>query len=206
MAAVTAQVAFDNARTLLNDDAGVTFTNAVLLPKLVEAFRELLVNLRLNASSIMIEQTNANLAIGIVTYPAISNIIEPIMLWEKAQAGADSTYIKMTEFDPLPNRAQTTTLKYWDWNGIDIKFVGSTVTRTVKVQYWGELTEPTSSSSSLLFIDAQYYLGPRTAAIMAGSLGEAEMMDALTALANKSLDGITQANRGRVAPPGSTRP
>lgn len=154
----------------------------------------------------MFQTTSADLAIGVTSYPAIANIIEPIALWEKAQGGADSTYIKMTEFDPLPNRAQAATLKYWDWDGTNINLLGSTATRHVKVEYWAMLVEPVDGTSSLQFINAEYYLGPRTAAIMAGVLGEEAMLTALTAQADDSLNNIIQANRGRQAPPGSTRP
>lgn len=206
MAVATAQVAFDTARTLLNDDAGTIFTNTVLLPKLVQAFRELENALRINDASIMFKSTSATIAIGITVYPAITDIIEPITLWEKAVAAADSTYVPMTEFDPLPITASSTTLRYWEWDGTNINFIASTVARVVKVRYWRSLTEPTSGASSLIFIGAENYLAPRTAALMAGSLGEEKVFAAMTQVAKENLDKIVNANRGRQSPPGSTRP
>lgn len=205
MAAVTAQVAFDNARTLLNDDAGVIFTNAVLLPKLLQAWRQLVTDLRITAADLLITNIVSNLAINIPTL-VITDINEPIMLWEKAQGAGDDTYVKMTEYDPLPNALAATTLKYWYWDGTQINFIASSATRTVKTRYWRVLAEPTGAGSSLLFINAEYYLGPMIAAIQAGTLGEEDQMTTLAAQATTTLKMIVDANRGRNAPPDSSRP
>lgn len=208
MAVATAQVAFDTARTLLNDDAGTIFTNAVLLPKLVQAFRELQDELRRNDASIMVTTTSATVAIAATTYAAITDILEPITLWEKATAAADSTYVPMTEYSPLPIIASSTTLRYWYWDGTNINFIASTVARTVRVLYWRSLTTPTSAASSLIFTSAENFLAPRTAALMAGSLGEEKVFQVMSQLASVELSKIIDANRGRMAPgasAGSTR-
>jgi len=209
LAAVTAEVAFVTARTLLNDDAGNFYTDAVLLPKLVEAFRMLEGKLRITDGSIMKDEAVVNVGISVNQFPTLpTNIIEPIMLWEKVQGSSDVTYIKMTEVLRLPFMAQTALLNYWQWDGTNVNFIaaGSSIAETVQMQFFGELAEPTSGASSLVFIQAEYYLGPMTAAIMAGSIGEAEIMAACQGLADASLNDIIMANRGRISPPGSSRP
>ena len=209
MAAVTAEVAFNTARTLLNDDAGLFYTDSVLLPKLVDAFRLLEAKLRVTDASIMKDFVTINVASGTAQLPSLpSNIIEPIMLWEKVQAAADTTYIKMTEYDRLPDVAISPQLNYWQWDGTNVNFVplGSSVNETVRMQFFGSLAEPTSGSSSLIFINAEYYLGPMTAAIMAGSIGEAEIMAACQAQADSVIDDIIKANRGTIVPKTGMRP
>jgi len=201
-----ASVVFATARTLLNDDAATLWTDPILLPKLVQAYRELESKLRINAAQIMKKTVNATIAINGLVYGTISDIKEPIKLWEKAVGGLDSSYVLMTEYDPLPHVAQAATLIYWQWDGTNINFIGSTAQRVVQVQYWRSLTEPTDNTSDLFFIDAEIYLAPRTAALAAGSVGEIEKFQAMTQIAAEGLELVIQANRGRQAPPATKRP
>lgn len=205
MAAVTASVALATARTLLNDDAGSLFTDAVLMPKLQEAFRQMEAALRVNAQSIMIRSVVNTVNAATATL-SITDINEPIKLWEKATAATDDLYTPMTEYDPLPNDVAAATLRYWQWDGTNINFIAASANRSVKTRYWRVLTEPTSAASSLILINAEYYLGPMTAAIMAGSLGEDEQMTTLAALAVTTMKSVIDANSGRAAPPDSSRP
>lgn len=205
MAAVTASVVFTTARTLLNDDAGTLFTDAVLLPKLVQAFRQLMTDLRINAQDLLITTATGTVTSG-TSLLTFADINEPIVLWEKGTGETNDKFVKMTEYDPLPNVLGTATLDYWQWDGAQINFIASSVSRTVKTQYWRVIPEPTSGASSLYFINAEYYLAPVTAGIMAGVLGEAEQMEALMSQGVTTLKMIVDANRGRQAPPGSSRP
>ncbi len=205
MAAVTASVALDTARTLLNDDAGSIFTDAVLMPKLQEAFRQMEAALRINAQSIMIRSVVNTVNAATATL-SISDINEPIKLWEKATAATDDLYTPMTEYDPLPNDVAAATLRYWQWDGTNINFIAASTNRSVKTRYWRTLTEPTVAGSSLILINAEYYLGPMTAAIMAGTLGEEDQMTTLAALAVTTMKSVIDANSGRAAPPDSSRP
>lgn len=197
--AIAASVVFSTARTLLNDDANSLWTDAVLLPKLVEAFRELQAKLKASAASVMRAEAAQNIAIGVTTLVLPADLIAPIKLWEKAQAGANSTYIPMTEKDPLPLVAQTTTLIYWQWYQQAINLIGSTVSRTVKIQYWRALTEPTSNASDLVILESPLFLAPRVAGLAAGSVGEKDAQDNWTEIAMSNLDFVIIANRGRVS-------
>lgn len=205
MAAVTASVVFTTARTLLNDDAGTLFTDAVLLPKLVQAYRQMMADLRINAQDLLITTGFSTVAAGTALL-TFSDINEPIILWEKLSSDGVDKFVKMTEYDPLPNALSSTTLKYWQWDGAQMNFIAATTNRTVKAQYWRVIPEPTSGASSLYFINAEYYLAPVTAGIMAGVLGEAEQMETLIAQGVTTLKMIVDANRGRQVPPGSSRP
>ena len=205
MAAVNASVALTTARTLLNDDAGDLYSDAVLLPKLVQAFRQMVAMLRVNAADIMMTIDIRNIAANTPNF-TVSDINEPIMLWEKATTDTDDKYVKMTEYDPLPNAVQAATLNYWQWDGTNINFIAASAIRSVKTRYWRVLPEPSSAASSLILINAEYYLAPMMAAIMVGSLGEEDQMNILVTEANSCFKMIIDANRGRQAPPLTSRP
>lgn len=205
MAAVTAATVFATARTLLNDDANTLFSDSVLLPKLQEAWRQLVAILRINAADIMVRDDFQTIASGTSSF-TIADINEPIMLWEKGTGETIDKYVKMTEYDPLPNSLAAATLRYWQWDGTNINLVAASANRSVRTSYWRVLTEPTSAGSSLILINAEYYLAPMTAAIMAGSLGEEDQMTTLSALAVTTMKSVIDANRGRMAPPDSPRP
>lgn len=161
--------------------------------------------LRINAADLMIGDVATNLAINTASL-TLADLNEPIKLWEKVQGAGNDTYIPMTEYDPLPNKLPATTIRYWAWNGIQINFIPATVARTVRSTYWKVLVEPTVAGSSLGLINAEYYIAPMTASIMALSLGEAEQAGVFQASANDCFKMILDANRGRQAPPNSTRP
>lgn len=203
---VLASTVFATARTLLNDDGNSLWTDAVLLPKLVEAFRELQAQLILSAAPVMRKEEAQNIAIGVTTLVIPTDLVAPIRLWEKAQAAPSTAYIPMTEQDPLPNVAQGVNLVYWQWYEQAINLVGSTATRTVKIQYWRSLTEPTGAGDDLVFNRGELFLAPRTAGLAAGSVGGDVAMEKWSAIGNASLNDIILANRGRVPPPQTDRP
>lgn len=205
--AVLASTVFDTARTLLNDDGNSVFTDTVLLPKLVEAFRELQAKLILSAAPMMRSEAAQNIAANVTTLVIPADLVAPIRLWEKAQAGAANTYIPMTEQDPLPNLLPDgVSLKYWQWYQQAINLIGTTVTRTVKIQYWRSLTEPTGAGSDLIFNRGELFLAPRTAGLAAGAVGEDASMEKWSAIGDASLNDVILANRGRIPPPTTDRP
>lgn len=204
--AVLASTVFATARTLLNDDGNSLWTDTVLLPKLVEAFRELQAKLILSAAPVMRTEAAQNIAIGVTTLVIPTDLVAPIRLWEKAVADPATSYIPMTEQDPLPNVAQGINLKYWQWYQQAINLIGSTSTRAVKIQYWRSLTEPVGSGSDLIFNRGELFLAPRTAGLAAGSVGEDDAMQKWSDIGMASLNDVIMANRGRIPPPQTDRP
>ena len=206
MAAKTAQVALDTARTLLNDDAGVTWTNTVLIPKMNEAYRELQQKLTLSDASLM-QTTSVSTVNAGTTNLVIASIKEPIRLWEKFTSDPNDDYTVMTERFILPNRSSGVEerLRDWQWDGVQLNFIAATTSRSVKVFYWQEFADLVTGASSLQFIDAELYLAPRTAALMASITGEEGRPKEWNDLALSNLQQIILANRGRMAPPESSR-
>lgn len=201
---VLASTVFATARTLLNDDGNSYFTDTVLLPKLVEAFRELQAKLKLSAAPVMRTESIQNIAIGITTLILPPDLEAPIRLWEKAVPDPITNFIPMTEQDPLPNIAQGLNLVYWQWYQQAINLIGSTATRSVKIQYWRALAEPTGPGDDLIFNRGELFLAPRTAGLAAGSVGEDDAMQKWSDIGMASLNDVIMANRGRVSP--SDRP
>lgn len=196
---VQLSVALATARTLLNDDAAANWTDAALIPKAQQAHRELQIKLRRAAAPLMRGSYTETIAINglaFVTPPA--DLIQPIRLFEKAPADPVTAWVLMTEYDPLPsNVAQGPTMTYWAFVEEAISFLGSTAQRMVMMQYWRYITEPTLNTSPIGFLNGEMYIAPRTAALAAGSVGQAAEMASLTAIADASITEIILSNRGR---------
>jgi hypothetical protein len=124
-------------------------------------------------------------------------MIEPIGLWEKDPADTPDKYVKMTESDPLPFVPPTSRLVYWKWTQENIEFIGSTATRFVKIYYKRLIPIPNSGGDVLGAIDAELFIGPRTAALAFGSTGNAAASDWCTNMAIQSIQDILIANKGR---------
>lgn len=194
-----ALVAYTTARTLLNDDGDSIFTSTVLAPKMFEAHMELQAKLRRADCQVMRKTATSNVAANGVTLAPPTDLLEPIKLWEKVQGSSDTTYVDMTEQDPLvPNQAPgTTALGVWQWDGTQFNFIGATGNVTVKILYWRTITIPVADGDPIGIIYGELYLAPRIAALQCGSLGEKDRFIYLTDLANKSLEDIISANKGR---------
>lgn len=204
--AVLASTIYATVRTLLNDDGNSLWTDTVLQPKLVQAFRELQAKLIVSAAPVMRTEAAQAIAIGVTTLVIPADMVAPIRLWEKPVADPITSYIPMTEQDPLPNVAQGVKLIYWQWYQQAINLIGSTAAKSVKIQYWRTLAEPTGSGSDLVFNRAELFLAPRTAGLAAGSVGEDDAMQKWSDIGDMSLNDVIMANRGRVPPPMSDRP
>jgi hypothetical protein len=209
---VQASVVLATARTFLNDDAATNWTDASLFPKFQQAHNELQIKLRRAAAPVMknyyTEQVAAG-AVGFATPP--SDLVAPIQLWETVNNGAISTYALMTECDPLPNIIPPgPAIVYWAWVEELVTFAvpATTAIRQVLMRYWRAIPIPTTNTQLIGFINGELYLAPRTAALAAGSVGQANEYGVLTGIAEASLTEVILSNRGRApqAPGTSTKP
>lgn len=204
---VAMSVVLSTSRTLLNDDNATLWTDAVLIPKVVQAHRELQTKLRFAAAPVMRKMmagvTVSAAATGFAAPP--TDLVEPIRLWEKAPTDPVTSYVPMTEVDPLPDNLAATTLIYWQWINEAVLFLGASVDRMVKMLYWRAIpwtSSPPASTDTIGFINGELYLAPRVAALAAGSVGDEKVFAAMTALADASLNQVVLSNRGRM-PAGS---
>lgn len=206
---VTCETVLVTARTFLNDDAAVTFTDPVLLPKFTQAHRELQQKMRAASCPVM-RTTSADISIPANTIllnltsspPYPSDMVEPIQLYERANGADISTMALMTEWDPLPYQdVSSGALTNWQWSEENILFTGSSVTRIIQIRYWRAVPIPTTTSQLIGIINGEVYLGPRVAALMAGTLGANPQNVAMASqIAEASIAQVIAANRGRRVP------
>lgn len=191
--------ALATARTLLNDDSALVWTDAVLIPKLQEAHRELQTDLWSVGSPVVREMSAPiTVAAGAVDLGANqpANLVTPTNLKEAGAAAED--WEDMTEVNYIPlGVTKTGKLIYWAWRTEKILFLGSTADRRVTVFYRKLITVPTLVSSPLGIVFGELYLGARTAALAAGSVGSKEAYDAMTTLAKVNFEKVVAANRGQ---------
>lgn len=209
MPSVTAGVVLDGARSLLNDSAGNLWSDAALIPKLQIAHRELQTLLKTAAAPVL-RKTSAAITVNagnlVVNLPI--DLQEPIRLWENTVGQPYSSATLMTECDILPQDVQSGTLKWWNWSLEAINLVGATVGRDVFIHYWRQIPVPAASADSVSIIWGEMYLIPRLAAIAAGSTGMEKVLEYCSGLADKSINDVIIANKGRSRPiqEGTPRP
>ena len=160
-----ASVAFDNARTLLNDDGIQLWTDDALKAKLQQAHRELQVQLRANACPVTRTTQITSVFAFSTTLSNPSDIIEPITLWEKDPQEPDGSYVRMTEYDPLPITNPIDRLVWWRWAVSNFEFIGCSRNRMVKILYKRMLVIPNLGTDDIGIVDGENYIGPRTAAL-----------------------------------------
>lgn len=188
------------ARTYLNDDNNTVFFDPVLIPKIGEAHRELQEELWQAGSPIVREQSDPILiAAGDTIVPAPDDLLTPTALFEATPTGSD--YIPMTETFYIPlGYVQTTKLVFWCWRKEQIELGGSTLPRQVVIQYRKKIAIPVDVNDSIGILFGESYLAARAAAIAAGTLGNKDALELLTATAKENLGKILVTHRGSQKP------
>ena len=207
----TALDCFNAARMFLNDNGIPTqlWTDNVMMPMMQQAHLELQAKLKQRASPVMRGYQLATLQpFDTAISPPIVDLLLPIRIWEKPRGAPQTSFQIMTETDMLPFVVVSSALVYWMWIHDVITFVGATISNDIFVDYWRRIFVPTASSEDIGIIDGEQYLGPRIAAIAAGSLGEEVTSGIANALAETQLQIVLAANKSRVpqAPNASINP
>jgi hypothetical protein len=192
-----AEDALDLARALLNDSAGVVFTDTLLMPLLNSAYRGLQRELAENGVSVLAEQQDIDLelagATG-VTNTEISDVsspqlptdcLMPHMLWERATPNTTDVFVPMEKFTSgggMLNLQPSTYLRLWEWREDKINLIGATQAITVRVRYEKILPELTLGTDPVQIRSSSDALAFATAALAARSRGaRALAMDLLGA-------------------------
>lgn len=166
----------DDAAALMNDVAKVLYSYTNQLPYLKLAHEDLVMKLKSNGVPAIDEMSGAltvnALAVTLATPP--SDMLVPLALEERAVGEGDDDWVPMERKDWEPTVQQDTTLRYWTWRELEIKFVGATENRQVRVKYRKYLTSPSGSGSAITMYDARSYLGKRQAMYCARFIGENE--------------------------------
>lgn len=164
----TLKDAFNIARTLLDDDIGLTWTDQVLMNKVALAHKEMMSKLVLNGLKPTRKDTDGiAVAIGAVTIATPTDLAQPIKMSERLSGEPLENAFPMTEKEFLTERAQWETLVEWSFNGQTFAFIGATTARTVHLYYDAYSAAPTSVNTTLPIVLSETYLGPRIVAFCA---------------------------------------
>ncbi len=195
--------ALESAQSLLNDAAKTLWTDAILIPFAKEAHRELQVALaKAGVPGIRKWSAKIDVVANTISFkdggilPA--DLIEPIDLQERAVGG--SAWGDMTQADPLTGISSDSRLEYWNWVDSDIQLDKCTINREVRIYYRSLITVPVAAGDPIGYTFGELYIGPRTAALAAGSVGNKTLRDALTEEALTKIGGVIEANRDKTTP------
>lgn len=173
--AIVASSVLTDVRVLLNDTSGAIYADTPVYNLMNKAYRELQRKVSSYGISTTKEISSAiDVAANVVFLgdgaglPA--NFLLPISMSERLQDSVED-FIPMDEFDFEPDIDREAELRYWSWREDEIKFVGATTAREVKLRYVRSLGTITGANSPILIIDADIWLAQRTAALAALVIG-----------------------------------
>ena len=157
----------------LNDPSKTRFTDAIMLPYIKRAHRELQLRFHNNGISVLNEVSSTvtigagDLTMG-VNQP--SDMIEPRHLEERASG--ETTYVDMQQKIWEPDDEQTSHLRFWVWREELIQFLGATEAREVRVYYLKSLSAISGVSSPLGILNGLGFIAARSAALAAKFNGQ----------------------------------
>lgn len=176
-----AEDALTLARSLMNDAAGVVFTDAVLMPLLNSAYRALQRELAENGVSVLVNQADLPLPLTAGVTPAAINdtsspqlpvdLLAPHALWEMV-TGSSDVFIPMEKMTAgLPNLQPSPYLRIWEWRSDSINLIGATQPVTVRIRYEKSLPALVLGTDPVQIRFATDPLAYATAAMAARSRG-----------------------------------
>lgn len=173
--AIIAATPLGTAKALLNDPSGYIYPDDKMLPLLQKAYGELQTKMMLNGLPVLREQTTATpVAAGTVLLGDGSGLpgdfVYPLHLAERA-LNSTLLYEDMDELDWEPTLQQDTRLRYWNWREEEIKFLGATTNREVRIRYMKGLTRITATTTPIAVNNSEAFLASRCAAIAAVLIG-----------------------------------
>jgi hypothetical protein len=173
--AVTAQEPITECKALLNDPQGNIYPDEKLIPLMQKAYRELQTKMMLNGLPVL-KEASIPVAVAVGTTRLgdgaglPDDFVYPIELGERTQ-GSTNNYGKMRETEWEADEKPHPSLVYWTWREEEIKFLGATTAREVRIRYMKGLTRIIATTSPILVNNSQTWLAARTAAIAAMLLG-----------------------------------
>ena len=195
-----------SCRNYLNDVDAITWTDAHLLPCIQDAHKELQLELSLNDIAVvrmqlsnpgntsglhLIAGKNSLNASGLMP----TDLIEPIALNERDWG--DTTpedYLEMQRVPFLPNYTPNNFLYFWTWQQEDILFNPATVDRDLQLRYRCSITTPLNNQSTMGFLRAELYVGPRAASLACIISGDVKKGMLLQQQADRNLDKVIRSN------------
>jgi hypothetical protein len=182
-----------DAQAHLNDSDGTLFSLTNLLVYAQIAMRDLEAQLLVNDVQLL-EVVSAR-----ITVPAgqldldddqPTDLVVPEKMMEIQESDTTpENWLHMERVQTLPIETQNELLRYWTFKENLIKFLGSTANRDVMLWYKRLIVDVSAHDDPIVYLQAQNYLGYRTAALAALRMGEdQERSDSLNQDADKSME------------------
>jgi hypothetical protein len=202
-----AEDAFNLARALLNDSAGVVFTDTLLLPLLNSAYRGLQRELSENGVSVLAEQQDIDLDLNTgtgITNTEISDVSSPQLptdclmphtLWERATSNTMDVFVPMEKFTSggdMLNLQPSTYMRLWEWREDKINLIGATQSITIRVRYEKVLPILTLGTDPIQIRSSTDPLAFATAALAARSRGQRALAADLVGAAQGATENLIE--------------
>jgi hypothetical protein len=199
--------ALNLARALVNDGAGVVFTDALLMPFLNSAYRGLQRELAENGVSVLTEQQDiefdvnagsgiTNTELSDVSSPQMpTDCLAPHMLWERATANTGDVFAPMEKFTrggSMLNLQASSYLRFWEWREDNLNLIGATQAITVRIRYEKVLPALTVGTDPVQIRSATDPLAFATAALAARSRGSRALAQDLLAAAQMATENLIE--------------
>jgi len=187
-----------SAATRLNDQSQTDYTNAVLLPLVKDAWKELQLELHLNGS-LALEKMNAALTLPATQTSFVTASIYPVDLLQPQRL--QERHVGDTFWKPMdktmwpPDFTPTEYNQYWTESQQDILVPGATQDNQVHIFGIKSLSDITSETDPLPINNCQPYMVNRVAALAARFRGNnPTRADALDTMAGIALSKLIAVN------------
>jgi hypothetical protein len=202
-----AEDALNLARALMNDSAGVVFTDSLLMPFLNSAYRGLQRELAESGVSVLAEQQDldlepnpstgvTNIEISDVSSPQLpTDCLMPHTLWERASANTSDVFVPMEKFTSggsMLNLQPSTYLRLWEWREDKINLIGATQGITVRIRYEKVLPQLTLGTDPVQIRSATDPLAFATGALAARSRGARALAQDLLGTAQMATEKLIE--------------
>lgn len=159
-------------KVYLNDVNSDLYTDTALIPLVSTAYDELAQELELNEAD-NTEEISSPITVttGSVTLTLPSNFVKAIKLEERAVGGGDDDWIEMKELEWEPSKSKSAELKFWVSREDEVKLLGATTDREVRLFYFKSLTPITTNAITIPIINSKRFLALKTAALAAKFIG-----------------------------------
>lgn len=141
-------------RGLFDDFPGEIYSDDVLLPFLQSTYDDLQAalveyGLKINVGYLELTVPANTKILSATSTPALpTDLIVPWELWEKPSTGSTQKYREMVKQDDLDDLDQARELRYWEWTGNEIRFIGADQETKVKIEYEKAFSELTLTGST----------------------------------------------------------
>lgn len=202
-----AEDALNLARALMNDSAGVVFTDTLLMPFLNSAYRGLQRELAESGVSVLAEQQDldlepdpttgvTNTEISDATAPQLpTDCLMPHTLWERATARTTDVFVPMEKFTSgggMLNLQPSSYMRLWEWREDKINLIGATQGITVRIRYEKVLPALVLGTDPVQIRSATDPLAFATAALAARSRGARALAQDLLGTAQMATEKLIE--------------